>query len=82
MECFCNWVQVYTGCDVVKENKQAFQSELWFTIEEDPYLKYAVEEAHERLRAVLLNLLNEDGCDWYASYTYLKLFTFQGYPLN
>lgn len=82
MECFCNWVQVYTGCDVVKENKQAFQSELWAIIVEDPYLKYAVEEAYERLNAVLLNLLNEDGRAWYASYTYLKLFTFQGYPLN
>lgn len=69
MECFCNWLQVYTGCDVVKENKQAFQSELWAIIVEDPYLKYAVEEAYERLQAILLNLLNENGRAWYASYT-------------
>lgn len=70
-------MQVYTGCDVVKENKQAFQSELWAIIVDDPYLKYAVEEAHERLQAVLLNLLNEDGCAWYASYTYLNYSLFE-----
>lgn len=68
---------MYVGCDLVIENKQASQEELWERIKRDPYLEYAVQEAYESLQIVLLNLLNENGRAWFvpSSYSYVYKFT-------
>jgi callose synthase len=55
---------VYVGIDIVKENRQSSQDELWDRIKRDPYLEYAVEEAFATLQTVLLDLLNEHGRAW------------------
>jgi callose synthase len=56
--------KVYVGIDIVKENRQSSQDELWDRIKRDPYLEYAVEEAFATLQTVLLDLLNEHGRAW------------------
>lgn len=56
-------LQVYVACDIVG-NKQAAQVELWDKIERDPYMKYAVQEAYDSLKIILLDLLNVEGSQW------------------
>lgn len=56
--------QVYVGIDIVHDNKQSFQDELWERIKRDPYLEYAVMEAFISLQSVLMDLLNEHGRAW------------------
>lgn len=55
--------QVYVACDIVG-NKPAAQVELWDKIGHDPYMKYAVQEAYDSLKIILLDLLNVEGCQW------------------
>ncbi|XP_024363886.1 callose synthase 9 isoform X2 [Physcomitrium patens] len=56
--------KVYIGIDIVLENRNFFQNELWDRIKRDRYLENAVQEAFVSLQSVLLHLLNEDGRAW------------------
>ncbi|XP_024386368.1 callose synthase 9 isoform X2 [Physcomitrium patens] len=56
--------KVYDALDIVHDNRQAFQDELWDKIKRDPYLEFSVREAYESSQTVLWDLLNEDGRGW------------------
>jgi len=56
--------KVYVACDIVGNNKQATQDELWDKIGRDPYMKYAVQEAYDSLKIILLDLLNVEDSQW------------------
>jgi hypothetical protein len=67
-------LQVYVACDIVGNNKQATQDELWDKIGRDPYMKYAVQEAYDSLKIILLDLLNVEDSQWCV------LLTLQAFP--
>jgi callose synthase len=56
--------KVYVGIDIVHDNRQSFQDEIWDRMKRDPYLEYAVQEAYISLQSVLMDLLNEHGRAW------------------
>lgn len=55
---------MYVGIDIVHDNRQSFQDEIWDRMKRDPYLEYAVQEAYISLQSVLMDLLNEHGRAW------------------
>jgi len=73
------------GIDIVHDNRQSFQDEIWDRMKRDPYLEFAVTEAFISLQSVLMDLLNEHGRAWLViafPYTLCFIIFFVGFSYS